>query len=69
MPRFGSGEAKGTILQSVRGLDIYLIVDITNYSLTYSVNGHVNHMSPDDHYQDLKRIISAANGKAHRSMC
>ena len=66
VPRFGSGEAKGTILQSVRGLDIYLIVDITNYSLTYSLCGHENHMSPDNHYQDLKRIISAADGKARR---
>ena len=66
VPRFGSGEAKGTILQSVRGLDIYLIVDITNYSLTYSLCGHENHMSPDDHYADLKRIIAAIGGKAKR---
>ena len=65
-PRFGSGEAKGELLESVRGDDLYLMVDVCNYSLTYSVNGHLNHMSPDDHYQDLKRIISAANGKAHR---
>ncbi len=66
VPRFGSGEAKGTILQSVRGLDIYLIVDITNYSLTYSLCGHENHMSPDDHYADLKRVIAAIGGKAKR---
>ena len=66
VPRFGSGEAKGIINESVRGKDIYLMVDVCNYSLTYTVNGHPNHMSPDDHYQDLKRIISAANGKAHR---
>ena len=65
-PRFGSGEAKGIINESVRGKDLYLMVDVCNYSLTYTVNGHLNHMSPDDHYQDLKRIISATNGKAHR---
>ena len=65
-PRFGSGEAKGTIESSIRGDDLYIMVDVCNYSLTYSVNGHLNHMSPDDHYQDLKRIISAATGKAHR---
>ncbi|MBE5896937.1 MAG: ribose-phosphate pyrophosphokinase [Lachnospiraceae bacterium] len=66
IPRFGSGEAKGTILQSVRGLDVYLIVDVTNYSLTYKMAGQVNHMSPDDHYSDLKRIIAAIEGKAKR---
>jgi ribose-phosphate pyrophosphokinase len=66
VPRFGSGEAKGTILQSVRGLDIFLIVDVTNYSLTYSLCGQTNHMSPDDHYSDLKRIIAAIEGKAKR---
>ena len=65
-PRFGSGEAKGMIGESIRGKDIFLMVDVCNHSLTYTVNGHVNHMSPDDHYQDLKRIISAATGKAHR---
>ena len=65
-PRFGSGEAKGALADSVRGNDLYLMVDVCNYSLTYTVNGFLNHMSPDDHYQDLKRIISAANGKAHR---
>lgn len=65
-PRFGSGEAKGMIGESIRGKDLFIMVDVCNYSLTYSVNGHINHMSPDDHYQDLKRIISAANGKAHR---
>ena len=65
-PRFGSGEAKGQIKESVRGKDLFLLVDVCNYSLTYTVNGHLNHMSPDDHFQDLKRIISAANGKAHR---
>lgn len=66
VPRFGSGEAKGTILQSVRGLDVFLIVDVTNYSLTYSLCGHENRMSPDDHYSDLKRIIAAIGGKAKR---
>ena len=65
-PRFGSGEAKGVIKESVRGSDLYLIVDVCNYSLTYSVCGHTNHMSPDDHYQDLKRIIAAVGGKARR---
>ena len=65
-PRFGTGEAKGMIKESVRGSDLYLLVDVTNYSLTYSVCGHTNHMSPDDHYQDLKRIIAAVGGKARR---
>ena len=65
-PRFGSGEAKGTILESVRGDDIYILVDVCNYSLTYSLCGHTNHMSPDDHFQDLKRIIAAVGGKARR---
>lgn len=65
-PRFGSGEAKGLIKQSVRGDDLYILVDVTNYSLTYSVCGQLSHMSPDDHFQDLKRVIAAAGGKAHR---
>lgn len=66
VPRFGSGEAKGTILESVRGVDLYIMVDVANYSLTYSLCGQINHMSPDDHYQDLKRIIAAVGGKARR---
>lgn len=66
VPRFGSGEAKGMILESVRGCDLYLLVDVCNYSLTYSLCGHENRMSPDDHYQDLKRIIAAVGGKARR---
>ncbi|MDO4474117.1 MAG: ribose-phosphate pyrophosphokinase [Eubacteriales bacterium] len=66
VPRFGSGEAKGIIGESVRGKDVYLLVDVCNYSLTYSMTGHVNHMSPDDHYQNLKRIIAAIGGKARR---
>ena len=66
VPRFGSGEGKGVIKESVRGTDLYLMVDVANYSLTYSLCGHENHMSPDDHYQDLKRIIAAVGGKARR---
>ena len=66
VPRFGTGEAKGVIKESVRGYDLYLMVYVTNYSLTYSVSGHENHMSPDDHYADLKRIIAAVGGKARR---
>ena len=65
-PRFGTGEAKGVINESVRGVDEYIICDITNYSNTYKVSGFVNHMSPDDNYQDLKRIIGASIAKAHR---
>lgn len=64
-PRFGSGEGKGEIEESVRGDDLYFMVDVCNYSLTYSLFGHVNHMSPDDHFQDLKRLIAAAT-KARR---
>ena len=65
-PRFGSGEAKGILKETIRGTDLFIMTDVCNYSLTYTVNGHLNHMSPDDHYQDLKRIISAATGKARR---
>lgn len=65
-PRFGTGEAKGLIRESVRGDDLYILVDVCNYSLTYTVCGHTNHMSPDDHYQDLKRIIAAVSGKSRR---
>ena len=66
VPRFGSGEAKGIINESVRGKDIYLMVDVCNYSLTYSLSGHTNHMSPDDHFQNLKSVIAAIGGKARR---
>ena len=66
VPRFGSGEAKGEIDESVRGMDLYILVDVCNYSLTYSMSGNTNHMSPDDHYQNLKRIIAAVGGKAKR---
>ena len=65
-PRFGSGEGKGIIEESVRGDDLYIMVDVCNYSLTYSLFGMTNHMSPDDHFQDLKRVIAAAAGKARR---
>ncbi len=66
VPRFGSGEAKGIINESVRGKDIYLMVDVCNYSLTYKLSGHINRMSPDDHFQNLKRVIAAIGGKARR---
>ena len=66
VPRFGSGEAKGVIDESVRGMDLYILVDVCNYSLTYSMSGNTDHMSPDDHYQNLKRIIAAVGGKAKR---
>ena len=65
-PRFGSGEAKGVIGESIRGTDMFVMVDVCNHSLTYKICGHINHMSPDDHYQDLKRIIATSVGKAHR---
>lgn len=64
--RFGSGEAKCVINGTIRGADIFIIVDVVNYSETYEMFGFKNHMSPDDHYQDLKRVIAAANGKAKR---
>ncbi|WP_304585065.1 ribose-phosphate pyrophosphokinase [Acutalibacter muris] len=65
-PRFGSGDAKGIIEETVRGYDLYIVVDVGNYSPTYPYFGMENHMSPDDHFQNLKRIIQAASGKAHR---
>ncbi len=65
-PRFGSGEAKAVINESVRGADIFAMVDVTNYSLTYNVSGFTNHMSPDDHFQDLKRVIGSSVATAHR---
>lgn len=64
--RFGSGEGKATLFESVRGKDLFILVDVCNHSISYTMNGYTNYKSPDDHYQDLKRIISAANGKAHR---
>lgn len=66
VPRFGSGEAKGIIAESVRGKDLYLMVNVCNYSVTYSLTGNINHMSPDDHFQNLKRIIAAIGGKGRR---
>lgn len=65
-PRFGSGEAKGMILESVRGSDLFIISDVTNSSMSFQINGKEHFMSPDDHYQDLKRIIAAASSSAHR---
>ena len=65
-PRFGSGEGKGIIRESVRDRDLYILVDVCNPSVTYKMDGELNRMSPDDHYQDLKRVISACNGKAAR---
>ena len=65
-PRFQSGDAKGLVKQSIRGHDVFIVVDPGNYSLTYNLFGHENHMSPDDHYANLKRIIQAVAGRAHR---
>ena len=66
LPRFGSGEGKGVLNASVRGLDIFIIADVSNYSVEYSMYGEKNPMSPDDHFQNLKRIIAAVGGKAKR---
>lgn len=65
-PRFGSGEAKGELLESIRGKDLYILVDVTNYSIEYSLYGRMVPMSPDDHYADIKRIIAACGGKARK---
>lgn len=65
-PRFGSGEGKAVLNETVRGKDLFILVDVCNHSLTYKMNGFENHMSPDDHYQELKRVIAACQGKAHR---
>ncbi len=64
--RFGSGEGKAVLSESVRGKDLFILVDVCNHSISYTMNGYTNYKSPDDHYQDLKRIIAAVNGKAHR---
>ncbi|MBQ3392383.1 MAG: ribose-phosphate pyrophosphokinase [Lachnospiraceae bacterium] len=66
IPRFFNGEGRAQLNESARGRDIYILTDITNHSLTYEMNGFTNHMSPDDHFQDLKRVIAAINGRAHR---
>ena len=65
-PRFQSGDAKGLVKESVRGYDVFLVVDPGNYSLTYNLFGNENHMSPDDHFANLKRLIQAVSGRAHR---
>ena len=65
-PRFGTGESKGEISESVRGDDVYLMVDVCNHSLSYRINGFTNHMSPDDHFQDMKRVIGSCVATAHR---
>ena len=65
-PRFQSGDAKGLVKESVRGHDVFIVVDPGNYSLTYNLFGHENHMSPDDHFANLKRLIQAVAGRAHR---
>jgi ribose-phosphate pyrophosphokinase len=65
-PRFTSGEGKGMILETIRGKDIFILLDTFNYSITYSMYGFQNHMSPDDHFQDVKRVLSAIGGKAKR---
>ena len=65
-PRFQSGDAKGLVKKSVRGHDVFIVVDPANYSLTYTLFGHENHMSPDDHFANLKRLIQAVAGRAHR---
>lgn len=66
LPRFGTGEAKGSMLESVRGTDLFILADVVNYSRDYLIHGNENHKSPDDHFQDLKRIISACSGHPHR---
>ena len=66
LPRYENGEGRAVLGESARGKDIFILTDITNYSLTYEMNGFMNHMSPDDHFQDLKRVIAAINGRAHR---
>lgn len=65
-PRFSSGDGKGLIKSTIRGKDLFIIVDVGNYNIKYQMFDQMNSMSPDDHYQDLKRIIQAASGKAHR---
>ena len=65
-PRFQNGDAKGIVKESVRGDDIYIVCDPGNYAVTYNLFGYENHMSPDDHYANLKRVIQAVAGRAHR---
>ena len=65
-PRFTTGDGKGMVAETIRGKDLYIICDVGNYSLTYSMFGTPNRMSPDDHYADLKRLIGAVGGKAKK---
>jgi len=65
-PRFGSGEGKCELKQSIRGDDLFILVDVLNYNIPYTMNGRTNYMSPDDHFQNLKRVIAAASGHARR---
>lgn len=65
-PRFGSGEAKAIINESIRGTDLYILCDVVNHSIRFKANGKINSMSPDDHFQDLKRVIAACSGQPHR---
>lgn len=65
-PRFETGESKAVMRETIRGKDVFILTDVTNHSVTYTINGYVNHKSPDDHFQDLKRVIGAISGKAHR---
>ena len=65
-PRFGSGEAKGTVRNSLRGNDVYILCDVFNHGVTYNMYGMTVPMSPDDHFQDIKRVIGAIGGKARR---
>ncbi|MBQ9504751.1 MAG: ribose-phosphate pyrophosphokinase [Lachnospiraceae bacterium] len=66
IPRFASGEGKAVLRESIRGKDLYILTDVMNHSITYNLYGYENAYSPDDHYQDLKRVIASAAGKAHR---
>lgn len=68
VPRFSNGEGKGVLLESIRGKDVYIISDVGNHSCTYEMHGYINHMSPDDHYQDIKRVIGAIMGHAKSIM-
>ena len=66
LERFPSGEGRAVLRESARGKDVFILVDVMNWTVTYRMNGFINHMSPDDHFQDLKRVISAIQGKARR---
>lgn len=66
LERFQTGEGRAVMLESARGKDVFILVDVMNWTVTYKMNGFVNHMSPDDHFQDLKRVIASIQGKARR---